>query len=75
MMIDIDEIFKKLDETIKKIEEMKKDLQKEMATGELIYESICHNCKKVAEKIIEDDGVINCWDDMLKRHPKQSEVQ
>ncbi len=59
------------------LEKCREELLKEMDTGELIYESICPSCKKVAEKIIEEDGVINCWDEMLEKHhrDKQSEVQ
>jgi len=58
-------------------EKCRQDLQDEMTTGEQIYESLCHVCKKVAETIIEEDGVINLWDDMLKNghKDKQSEVQ
>jgi hypothetical protein len=59
------------------LRECREELLKEMDTGELIYESLCPSCKIIAEKIIEDDGVINCWDEMLNKHhkDKQSEVQ
>ena len=58
-------------------EKCRQDLQNEMSTGEQIFESLCYSCKRQAEKIIEEDGVINLWDDMLKdKHKnKQSEVQ
>jgi len=71
------EIEEYLEKVEKELEELREELQKEMATGEQIYESLCYSCKRTAEKIIEDDGVINCWDDMLEKHAKdtQSEVQ
>lgn len=58
-------------------EKCRQDLQDEMTTGEQIYESLCNDCKKVAEKIIGEDGVINLWDDILKdKHKdKRSDVQ
>jgi len=58
-------------------EKCRQDLTDEMNTGEQIYESLCSVCKKVAEKIIEEDGVINLWDDMLKDKHKdtRSDVQ
>lgn len=59
------------------LEKCRKELEKEMETGELIYEALCVTCKKVAEVIIQEDGVTNTWDDMLQKHAKdnQSEVQ
>jgi len=58
-------------------EKCRQDLTDEMNTGEQIYEGLCSVCKKVAEKIIEEDGVTNLWDDMLKdKHKdKRSDVQ
>lgn len=58
-------------------EKCRQDLQDEMTTGEQIYESLCNTCKKIAEKIITEDGVVNLWDDMLKDSHKdtRSDVQ
>lgn len=71
------EIEEMLEKVRKEVEELREELEKEMNTGELIYESLCVTCKRVAEEIIEEDGVINCWDVMLEKHAKdkQSEVQ
>jgi len=71
------EIEEMLEKVQKEVDELREELQKEMTTGEQIYESLCYDCKRTAEKIIEEDGVINCWDDMLEKHAKdrQSEVQ
>ena len=58
-------------------EKCRQELEDEMATGEQIYETLCHTCKRVAEKIIEEDGVVNLWDNMLKDKHKdaRSDVQ
>lgn len=71
------EIEEMLERREKELEKCEEELSKEMDTGELIYESLCHTCQRMAETIIEEDGVVNCWDDMIKKQhqDKQSEVQ
>ena len=48
-----------------------------MITGKRIYELLCDECRKKADKVIMEDGVINSWDDMLKDKykDKKSNVQ